>query len=152
MTKWSCVGCWLSGQTVPAISSHKHWSLCLWPYRAPAITEPFLCSPPSAGLCVQGSFLQLLFVPGCLLCLQQSVFVWERGGGAPVCVGFINLEHSSKEMLSKLGGVNVNPSLPSFTDSASLRRGFLWQMLWEGYEVAVSGRESAPPLVLTALW
>lgn len=72
------------------------------------------------SLSVQGSFLQLLFVSGCLLCLLQSVFVWERGGGAPVCVGFINLEHSSKEMLSKLGGVNINPSLPCFTDSASL--------------------------------
>lgn len=41
------------------------------------------------------------------------MFVWERGGGAPVCVGCINLEHSSAEMLTKLGGVTINPSLSS---------------------------------------
>lgn len=53
------------------------------------------------------------------------MFVWERGGGAPVCMGFINLVHSSKEMLSKLGGVKINPSVPCITDSASLHQDFL---------------------------
>lgn len=44
------------------------------------------------------------------------MFVWEGGGGAPDGVGFINLVHSSKEMLSKLGSVNINPSLPCITE------------------------------------
>lgn len=53
--------------------------------------------------------------------------VWGGGGGAPVCVGFINPVHSSKEMLSKRAGVNVNPSVPCVAEKA----------VWEGDEVAV---------------
>lgn len=52
-----------------------------------------------------------------------------EGGGAPVCVGFINPVHSSKEMLSKRGGVNVNPSEPCTAA--------VWTGLWEGDEFAV---------------
>lgn len=78
--------------------------------------SPFCALLPAQRLCVQGAFLQLLFVPGCLLCLLRSVFVWGRGGGAPVCVGFINLVQSSKEMLSKGGVVNINPSVPCVTE------------------------------------
>lgn len=50
--------------------------------------------------------------------LLQSVCVWGGGGGAPVCVGFINPVHSSKEMLSKGTGVNVNPSVPCVAEKA----------------------------------
>lgn len=66
------------------------------------------------------------------------MFVWEGGGGAPVGVGFINLVHSSEEMLSKLGGVNINPSLPCITE-----RDFLdvREVLWECYGVACGTRQ-----------
>lgn len=121
MTKWSCVGCWLSSQPVPAISSHKHWTLCLRPYRAPAITEPFLCSPPSTVTVFRGLFFSCSLSLGVYCACFRVCLLGKRRRGSCLC-GFYKPSAVLKEMLSKLGGGNINPSVPYFTDCKTVLR------------------------------